>query len=104
MLVTPALIVLINIILSKKIIIRYKKISPFGECGFDSLSFNCLPFSIQFFLIRIIFLIFDTEIILLILLIILTSASTILILISTILFIFILIIGLYLEYLENSIE
>ena len=32
------------------------------ECGFDNISILRLPFSIQFYLIRIIFLIFDVQI------------------------------------------
>ena len=32
------------------------------ECGFNNLSFFRLPFSIQFFLVGVLFLIFDVEI------------------------------------------
>ncbi|CAH1384872.1 unnamed protein product, partial [Tenebrio molitor] len=57
------LIIVLNIT-SKKSFADREKNSPF-ECGFDPKSTARLPFSIHFFLIAIIFLIFDVEITLL---------------------------------------
>nr|ASM41841.1 NADH dehydrogenase subunit 3 [Chlorophorus simillimus] len=57
------MIMIVNII-SKKTFTDREKSSPF-ECGFDPKSSARLPFSLQFFLIAVIFLIFDVEITLL---------------------------------------
>ncbi|KYQ47702.1 NADH-ubiquinone oxidoreductase chain 3 [Trachymyrmex zeteki] len=57
----PFFLFLVNLILSKKVTLRQKKISPF-ECGFNPISNAQMPFRIQFFTIRLIFLIFDIEI------------------------------------------
>nr|UZT67543.1 NADH dehydrogenase subunit 3 [Ibalia sp. ZJUH 20220011] len=56
-----SLLMFINFNLSKKKIKMREKLTSF-ECGFDNMSNLRLPFSIQFYLISIIFLIFDIEI------------------------------------------
>nr|AMR97522.1 NADH deshydrogenase subunit 3 [Iberobaenia minuta] len=63
MLMTSALIMLLTNIIAKKTFMDREKSSPF-ECGFDPKSFSRIPFSLQFFLIGIIFLIFDMELVL----------------------------------------
>nr|YP_010692619.1 NADH dehydrogenase subunit 3 [Centrotus cornutus]WBV77360.1 NADH dehydrogenase subunit 3 [Centrotus cornutus] len=47
---------------TKKATIELQKMSPF-ECGFNPMSNKRMPFSIHFFMIAIIFLIFDVEIV-----------------------------------------
>nr|YP_010872868.1 NADH dehydrogenase subunit 3 [Pheidole smythiesii]WGV34067.1 NADH dehydrogenase subunit 3 [Pheidole smythiesii] len=97
-------LLILNVLISKKSSKDQEKASPF-ECGFDPIAPSHLPFSIQFFLISLIFLIFDIEIALLIpLAIILSMKFNLSMIICSITFFFLLIAGLYLEYNENSID
>lgn len=92
------IIIKISLIISKKLKLNFEKISPF-ECGFNPIFFKRIPFSIRFFIITIIFLIFDIEIALLIPIILSIKISNKLIwIITRILFIIILIIGLIHEW------
>lgn len=91
-------LIFLLIILTKKCILNYQKLSPF-ECGFNPISYKRLPFSIHFFIIAIIFLIFDIEIIIILPSILRIKISIIKYwIISSFLFILILIVGLYYEW------
>nr|AER41335.1 NADH dehydrogenase subunit III [Carpodacus rodochroa] len=81
-----------------------EKLSPY-ECGFDPLGSARLPFSIRFFLVAILFLLFDLEIALLLPLpwaIQLDSPTTTLIWTSFLLFL--LTLGLIYEWTQGGLE
>nr|YP_009734516.1 NADH dehydrogenase subunit 3 [Acropyga sauteri]QBG38684.1 NADH dehydrogenase subunit 3 [Acropyga sauteri] len=92
-----------NLILSFKLLKMREKMSPF-ECGFDPLTNSRLPFSIQFFIISLIFLIFDIEITLLIPLIYSMFHLNKIMIFMSILFLSILTFSLIIEYMEQSID
>nr|ASN66021.1 NADH dehydrogenase subunit 3 [Cicindela campestris] len=98
------IVMLLANILSKKSFMDREKNSPF-ECGFDPMNSARLPFSIQFFLIAVIFLIFDVEIALLIPMIsIMKIANMTSWIYVTFFFIFILLLGLYHEWNQGALN
>nr|YP_009732542.1 NADH dehydrogenase subunit 3 [Trachys auricollis]QHS71065.1 NADH dehydrogenase subunit 3 [Trachys auricollis] len=98
------MVMLLTSMLSKKTFSDREKNSPF-ECGFDPTSSARIPFSLQFFLIAIIFLIFDIEITLILpIVLILKKSHSTQILLMTISFIIILLGGLYLEWNQGALE
>nr|YP_010354133.1 NADH dehydrogenase subunit 3 [Penicillifera tamsi]UOG84803.1 NADH dehydrogenase subunit 3 [Penicillifera tamsi] len=98
------IMMMISIILSKKSFMDREKCSPF-ECGFDPKSFARIPFSLHFFLITVIFLIFDVEIVLIFPIITLFKMVNMLTWMKTsFFFIMILLIGLYHEWNQNMLN
>nr|YP_010021605.1 NADH dehydrogenase subunit 3 [Pnyxia scabiei]QOL10546.1 NADH dehydrogenase subunit 3 [Pnyxia scabiei] len=103
-LLIPLTMMIMASLLSKKHLFNQEMNSAF-ECGFDPKSCPRLPFSLQFFLITIIFLIFDVEIILLFPIIITMKFSNLLMWTLTItFFIMILIMGLYHEWNQSALN
>nr|UHA55326.1 NADH dehydrogenase subunit 3 [Eriocampa ovata] len=92
------IIMLLSSILSKKTFYDREKSAPF-ECGFDPKGKSRLTFSIRFFLIAVIFLIFDVEIALMLPIILIMNLSNFKIWLNlTSYFIIILLMGLYYEW------
>nr|WOR81063.1 NADH dehydrogenase subunit 3 [Anaspides richardsoni] len=99
-----SILMLIASFISKKTISDREKTSPF-ECGFDPKGTARLPFSLRFFLIALIFLIFDVEITLLLPLPIILSSSNILSWsFTSLMFLFILLLGLFHEWNQGALD
>nr|UPL65409.1 NADH dehydrogenase subunit 3 [Dinomachus sikhimensis] len=91
-------------IISKTTISNREKMSPF-ECGFDPMSSSRMPFSLQFFLIAVLFLIFDIEIaIILPMIITMKTSNAMTWSTTTTWFIMVLIMGLYYEWKNGMLE
>nr|UYX79149.1 NADH dehydrogenase subunit 3 [Turricula javana] len=103
-LILSNVVMLLGWVLSKRSISDREKSSPF-ECGFDPIKSARLPFSLRFFLLAIIFLIFDVEIVLLFpILASMTSSISLSLMFSFFIFLIILIIGLFHEWNEGSLD
>nr|YP_003359516.1 NADH dehydrogenase subunit 3 [Gandalfus yunohana]ACC62350.1 NADH dehydrogenase subunit 3 [Gandalfus yunohana] len=97
-------IMFIASILSKKTIMDREKNSPY-ECGFDPNGSARLPFSLRFFLIAVIFLIFDVEITLLLPIASIMNITNIFSwLLTSISFLIILLLGLYYEWYQGALS
>lgn len=98
------LVIIITTLVSKKTIFDREKNSPY-ECGFDPKKSARLPFSLRFFLISVIFLIFDVEITLIFPTAFIIQVRNIFTwLLTRLLFLFILLFGLYYEWKQGALE
>nr|AZH80850.1 NADH dehydrogenase subunit 3 [Caridina meridionalis] len=103
-LIITTVVMFISSILAKKTILDREKSSPF-ECGFDPKSSARLPFSLRFFLIALIFLIFDVEITLILPLASIMNFTNIKSWVFTgVFFLVILLLGLYHEWNQGALE
>nr|AVW86175.1 NADH dehydrogenase subunit 3 [Eulepethus nanhaiensis] len=102
--ILPVAVLLTSFFISFRSSQDREKCSPF-ECGFDPKNKARLPFSLRFFLLAVIFLVFDIEIVLLMPSpIFLSEFSSTSFLISMFLFLLILILGLLHEWHEGSLD
>nr|QGZ10035.1 NADH dehydrogenase subunit 3 [Eisenia nordenskioldi pallida] len=102
--VLPSLVLTLAWVLSARSNMDREKSSPF-ECGFDPKSTARIPFSMRFFLLAIIFIVFDIEIVLLMpipSIILNSNLSTTLL--TSMMFLLILLLGLVHEWKEGSLD
>ncbi|BFM98435.1 NADH dehydrogenase subunit 3 (mitochondrion) [Sergentomyia squamirostris] len=98
------IIMILTSFLSKKTSIDREKSSPF-ECGFDPKTSSRIPFSLQFYLIGIIFLIFDIEIALLLPMIFSYQITNLTIwMYTSFCFLIILLLGLFHEWYQGALN
>nr|QGZ09944.1 NADH dehydrogenase subunit 3 [Eisenia nordenskioldi nordenskioldi] len=100
----PSLILIMAWMLSTRSNMDREKSSPF-ECGFDPKSTARIPFSMRFFLLAIIFIVFDIEIVLLMPIpSLILSSSVSVTLLTSMSFLLILLLGLIHEWSEGSLD
>nr|YP_010736640.1 NADH dehydrogenase subunit 3 [Bannacoris arboreus]WEM32393.1 NADH dehydrogenase subunit 3 [Bannacoris arboreus] len=100
----PIIMMMLCLTISMKTILDHEKMSPF-ECGFTPFSSPRMPFSIQFFLMCVLFLIFDIEIaIILPIILTLMIGINYTLLMTVMTFLLILIFGLYYEWINGILE
>nr|ALO71049.1 NADH deshydrogenase subunit 3 [Pselaphinae sp. 6 EF-2015] len=98
------LLMMLSSFISMKTFCDREKNSPF-ECGFDPKSSPRIPFSLPFFLIAVIFLVFDIEISLLIpLIFVMTMSNFLNYFLISMFFFLILLIGLYFEWHQGALN
>nr|AXS65083.1 NADH dehydrogenase subunit 3 [Elateroidea sp. 2 KM-2017] len=95
---------MMNMLLKKKTFIDREKNSPY-ECGFNPKNSARLPFSLQFFMITLLFLIFDIEMTLILPFILTFKTNNLLIMTKIMLiFISILLLGLLHEWNQGILK
>nr|WMC20883.1 NADH dehydrogenase subunit 3 [Helicocranchia sp. n SB-2022] len=104
LLIINLILLFLGLTINKRSYSDREKNSPF-ECGFDPSIHTRAPFSMRFFLLAVIFLIFDVEIILLMPLTMnIMKANTHWPLTSSLSFLMILLVGLYHEWNQGSLN
>nr|YP_008593238.1 NADH dehydrogenase subunit 3 [Sepia lycidas]AHX26470.1 NADH dehydrogenase subunit 3 [Sepia lycidas]BAN81965.1 NADH dehydrogenase subunit 3 [Sepia lycidas] len=104
LLLTNMLLFFLGLLIYKRSYKDREKNSPF-ECGFDPSICTRSPFSMRFFLLAVIFLIFDVEIILLMPLTMnIMNSNTHWPLTSSMMFLIILLMGLFHEWNQGSLN
>nr|YP_010583736.1 NADH dehydrogenase subunit 3 [Sepia orbignyana]UXN83932.1 NADH dehydrogenase subunit 3 [Sepia orbignyana] len=102
--ITNMVLFLLGLIIYKRSSNNREKNTPF-ECGFDPSIYTRSPFSMRFFLLAVIFLIFDVEIILLIPLTMnIMNTNTHWPFTSSLIFLVILLMGLLHEWNQGSLN
>jgi NADH-ubiquinone oxidoreductase chain 3 len=98
------LLFFVVILLGGRFVLSRRKMSPF-ECGFDPKDSSRVPFSVRFFLLAVVFLIFDIEVALLFPLVLgikLGLYSSVIV--AGLGFLFVLILGLFHEWGQGALS
>nr|AOY36473.1 NADH dehydrogenase subunit 3 [Chrysis corusca] len=103
LMIISLILILLNFLISKKMVEDREKKSSY-ECGFDSFNSSRLPYSIHFFLISMIFLIFDIELAMLFPFVLIFELFKISMFMVYLDFIMVFFVGLFIEWFEGSLE
>ena len=95
---------IVSYLLAEKTLLLREELSPY-ECGFEHHTVSRIPFSLRYFLLTLVFLLFDLEIVLLVFVpSFIIVKNNLLILLLVFVFLFVLFIGLLYEWLDGSLE
>nr|YP_010148816.1 NADH dehydrogenase subunit 3 [Anodonta nuttalliana]QQV69707.1 NADH dehydrogenase subunit 3 [Anodonta nuttalliana] len=99
------ILVLVGLFLGVSFYSGREKPSPF-ECGFDPMGSSRVPFSLRFFLLALIFVVFDVEIVLLFPAVMIVGGSWMWIsgYLVLLIFLLLLLVGVIHEWREGSLE
>lgn len=107
LLLSLALVLLLKLgsfLLAEKVVLSREELSPY-ECGFEHHNVSRIPFSLRYFFLTLIFLLFDLEVILLLFLpSLIFSVSPLILVFLLFLFLSILYLGLIYEWNDGSLE
>jgi NADH-ubiquinone oxidoreductase chain 3 len=102
--ILSVILIYLNSTISIKSNNEREKTTPF-ECGYDPKRIARLPFSLHFYLLAVIFLIFDIEITIIIPIpILIKTLNSYIWILVTIIFIFVLVVGTIHEWKEGALD
>nr|ADI75207.1 NADH dehydrogenase subunit 3 [Sinohyriopsis cumingii]AIT70419.1 NADH dehydrogenase subunit 3 [Sinohyriopsis cumingii]BBN23939.1 NADH dehydrogenase subunit 3 [Sinohyriopsis cumingii] len=95
----------VGLFLGVSFFVGREKSSPF-ECGFDPIGSSRVPFSLRFFLLAVIFVVFDVEIVLLFPAVMVVGSSWVWVggYVMLLVFLVLLFVGVIHEWREGSLE
>lgn len=103
--VLVALLSLASLMISENVSLGREEVRAY-ECGFEHFSHSRLPFSFRYFLLTIIFLVFDMEIVFLLFLpeSLSMTLHPIVLIISSLIFLILLVMGLFYEWNDGRLD
>nr|FAA04211.1 TPA: NADH dehydrogenase subunit 3 [Holtodrilus truncatus] len=99
----PMILLMIAYSMNYRFLLNRMKLSPF-ECGFEPVNQSRIPFSMRFYMLIIIFVVFDIEVVLLLPLPIMLSLNSLALNFMSLLFLSLLLMGLLHEINEGTIN
>ena len=90
--------------ISERVIMNREELSSY-ECGFEHHSGARVPFSLRFFFLTLVFLLFDLEVVLIVFSpLMVFSTYSFFVILSLFVFVFVLFLGLVFEWVDGSLD